>query len=188
MESNPMTLVGPRISTAGGHHTTASTVRQFAECLAAYFNGWEGSSRELSWEIIYVQQTDSTPMNDWQGCDVDNSNNVSDDESRGIAAFWKEEERQYQVSISSEEFRRCRGSFNFVKQKGSEEKMKEIIEGNWRSAFMMNYVRECFNDFYIFLFLRGFRSGNAFPPRESSWSRVSHHYNHFFILFLFLLL
>ncbi|RNC49500.1 retrotransposon hot spot (RHS) protein [Trypanosoma cruzi] len=32
------TLVGLQM-TAGGHHTTASTVRQFTECLAAYFNG-----------------------------------------------------------------------------------------------------------------------------------------------------
>ncbi|RNE98922.1 putative retrotransposon hot spot (RHS) protein [Trypanosoma cruzi] len=41
MDSNPMTLIGLRMATAGGHHTTASTVRQFTECLAAYFNGWE---------------------------------------------------------------------------------------------------------------------------------------------------
>ncbi|RNE99952.1 putative retrotransposon hot spot (RHS) protein [Trypanosoma cruzi] len=100
MESNPMTLVGLRMTTSDGRHTTASTVRQFAECLAAYFNGWEELSRDMSWEIIYVQHADSTPMNDWQGCDVVDSNNVSDDESRGIAAFWKEEERPYQVSIS----------------------------------------------------------------------------------------
>ncbi|KAF8298222.1 retrotransposon hot spot protein (RHS), putative, partial [Trypanosoma cruzi] len=100
VDSNPMTLVGLRMATAGGHHTTASTVRQFTECLAAYFNGWEELSRDMSWEIIYVQQTGSTPLNDWQRCDAVNSNNVSDDESRGIAAFWKEEERQYQVSTS----------------------------------------------------------------------------------------
>ncbi|RNC39121.1 retrotransposon hot spot (RHS) protein [Trypanosoma cruzi] len=50
--------------------------------------------------------TCSTPMNDWQRCDVVNSNNVSDDESREIAAFWKEEVRQYQVPISYRGFRR----------------------------------------------------------------------------------
>ncbi|RNC40263.1 retrotransposon hot spot (RHS) protein, partial [Trypanosoma cruzi] len=72
------------MNTTGGHHTTASTVRQFTECVAAYFNGWEESSRDMSWGIIYVQQTDSTPMGDWQRCDVVNSNNVSDDESREI--------------------------------------------------------------------------------------------------------
>ncbi|RNC39274.1 retrotransposon hot spot (RHS) protein [Trypanosoma cruzi] len=100
MESNPMTLVGLRMTTTGGCHTTASTVRQFTERMAAYFNGWEELSRDMSWGIIYVQQTDSMPLTEWQRCDVDNSNNVSDDESRGIAAFWKEEVRQYQVSIS----------------------------------------------------------------------------------------
>ncbi|ESS55760.1 retrotransposon hot spot (RHS) protein [Trypanosoma cruzi Dm28c] len=100
VKSNPMTLVGQRMATAGGHHTTASTVRQFTEYLAAYVNGWEELSRQLSWEIIYVQHADSTPMNDLQGCDVD-SNNVSKKEDQKIAAFWNEKVRQYQVSISS---------------------------------------------------------------------------------------
>ncbi|RNC39578.1 retrotransposon hot spot (RHS) protein [Trypanosoma cruzi] len=100
-DSNPKIMVGLRMATAGGHHTTASTVRQFTECLAAYFNGWEELSRDMSWEIIYVQHTDSTPLNDWQRCDVVNSDNVSKKESQKIAAFWEEKVRQYQVSIPS---------------------------------------------------------------------------------------
>ncbi|RNC36858.1 retrotransposon hot spot (RHS) protein [Trypanosoma cruzi] len=104
-EPNPMTLVGLRMTAAHAHHTTVRTVRQFTECLAAYFNGWRKLSRDMSWEIIYVQHADSTPMNDWQGCDVVNSNNVSE-ESREIAAFWKEEVRQYQVPVSYRGFRR----------------------------------------------------------------------------------
>ncbi|EAN93643.1 putative retrotransposon hot spot (RHS) protein [Trypanosoma cruzi] len=99
--SNPMTLVGLRMAAAGGHHTTTSTVRQFTEYLAAYFNGWEELSRQLSWEMIYVQHADSTPMNDWQRCDVVDSNNVSGADNNEIAAFWNEKVRQYQVSISS---------------------------------------------------------------------------------------
>ncbi|RNC36327.1 retrotransposon hot spot (RHS) protein [Trypanosoma cruzi] len=101
VKSNPMTLVGLRMATAGEHHKITSTVRQFTECPAVYFNGWKKSSRDMSWDIIYVQHADSTPMNDWQRCDVVNSNNVSDDEGRGIAALWNEKVRQYQVSISS---------------------------------------------------------------------------------------
>ncbi|EAN92608.1 retrotransposon hot spot (RHS) protein, putative, partial [Trypanosoma cruzi] len=104
-DSNPKTLVGLRMTTAGGHHTTTSTVRQFTECLAAYFNGWEEFSEGLSWEMIYVQHADSTPMIEWQGCDVVNSNNVSRAENREIVAFWEEEVRQYQVSISSRDFK-----------------------------------------------------------------------------------
>ncbi|RNC47296.1 retrotransposon hot spot (RHS) protein [Trypanosoma cruzi] len=100
MDTNPMTLIGLRMATACEHHTTASTVRQFAECLAAYFNGWEELSRDMSWDMIYVRHADSTPMTGWQRCDVVDSNNVSDDEGREIAAFWEEEVRQYQVSIS----------------------------------------------------------------------------------------
>ncbi|KAF5216689.1 hypothetical protein ECC02_010505 [Trypanosoma cruzi] len=104
LDSNPMTLVGLRMNTASAHHTTASTVRQFTECLAAYFNGWGKLSRQLSWEIIYVQHADSTPMNDWRGCDVVNSDNVSKKEKKEIATFWKEEVHQYQLSISSGDF------------------------------------------------------------------------------------
>ncbi|PWV07706.1 putative retrotransposon hot spot (RHS) protein [Trypanosoma cruzi] len=89
VESNPRTLVGLRMARAGEHHTTASTVRQFTECPAAYFNGWEELSRDMSWEIIYVQHADSTPLNDWQRCDVVNSDSVSRDEGREIAVFWR---------------------------------------------------------------------------------------------------
>ncbi|PWU86853.1 putative retrotransposon hot spot protein (RHS) [Trypanosoma cruzi] len=53
VDTNPKTLVGLRMTTAGGHHTTVSTARQFTECLAAYCNGWEESSRDMSWDIIY---------------------------------------------------------------------------------------------------------------------------------------
>ncbi|PWU85354.1 putative retrotransposon hot spot (RHS) protein [Trypanosoma cruzi] len=101
VKSNPMTLVGLRMAAAGGHHTTASTVKQFTEHLAAYFNVWEELSQDMSWEMIYVQHADSTPMNDWQRCDIDNSDDVSTKEKQKIAAFWNEKVRQYQVSIPS---------------------------------------------------------------------------------------
>ncbi|EKF27825.1 retrotransposon hot spot (RHS) protein, putative, partial [Trypanosoma cruzi marinkellei] len=65
--SNPMTPVGLRKTAAGGHHPTASTVGQFTEHVAAYFNGWEELFRDMSWEMIYVQHADSTPMAGWQG-------------------------------------------------------------------------------------------------------------------------
>ncbi|RNF09701.1 retrotransposon hot spot (RHS) protein [Trypanosoma cruzi] len=104
VDSNPKTLFGLRMATAGGHHTTASTVRQFTECLAAYFKGWKKLSRDMSWEMIYVQHADNTPMAGWQRCDVVNRNSVRDDEGREIAAFCEEEVRQYQVSISSGDF------------------------------------------------------------------------------------
>ncbi|RNF08655.1 retrotransposon hot spot (RHS) protein [Trypanosoma cruzi] len=104
LNSPRKTLFGLRMATVGGHHTTASTVRQFTECLAAYFEGWEELSRDMSWEMIYMQHADSTPMNGWQGCDAVNPNNVSDDESREIAVVWKEEVHQYQVSTSSRDF------------------------------------------------------------------------------------
>ncbi|RNC41399.1 retrotransposon hot spot (RHS) protein [Trypanosoma cruzi] len=105
VEPNPTTLVGLRMATAGGHHTTVRTVKQFTECLAAYFDGWEELSRDMSWEIIYVQHADSTPMNDWQRCDVVNSDSVSKREKQKIAAFWNEKVRKCQVLISSGDLR-----------------------------------------------------------------------------------
>ncbi|RNC40761.1 putative retrotransposon hot spot (RHS) protein [Trypanosoma cruzi] len=65
VEPNPITLVGLRMTTAGGHHTTASTVRQFTECLAAYFNGWEELPRDMSWEIIYVRHNEGWLAETW---------------------------------------------------------------------------------------------------------------------------
>ncbi|RNF10007.1 retrotransposon hot spot (RHS) protein [Trypanosoma cruzi] len=58
VKTKPMTLVGLRMTTASALHTTASTVRQFAECLAAYFIGWEELSRDMSWEMICVRHAD----------------------------------------------------------------------------------------------------------------------------------
>ncbi|EAN94606.1 putative retrotransposon hot spot (RHS) protein [Trypanosoma cruzi] len=106
VDSNPMTLVGLRMTTAGEHRTTTSTVRQFTECLAAYFNGWEELSRDMSWDIINVQHADNMPMNGWRRCDVVNSDNVSRAENREIAAFWEEEVRQYIAAVSSGDFGR----------------------------------------------------------------------------------
>ncbi|EKF29004.1 retrotransposon hot spot (RHS) protein, putative [Trypanosoma cruzi marinkellei] len=106
VESNPMTLVGLRMTAASEHHTTTSTVRQFTEHLAAYFTDWEELSQDMLWEIIYVLHADSMPITGWQRCDVVNFNNVSRAENREIAAFWKEKVRQYQVSISYRDFSR----------------------------------------------------------------------------------
>ncbi|EAN83899.1 retrotransposon hot spot (RHS) protein, putative [Trypanosoma cruzi] len=105
VDSNPKTLVGLQMTTAGEHHTIPSTVRQFTECLAAYFNGWEELSQDMLWDIIYVQHADSTPMNGWQRCDVVRSESVNE-ESREIAAFWKEKVHQYRAAVSSADARR----------------------------------------------------------------------------------
>ncbi|EAN82967.1 retrotransposon hot spot (RHS) protein, putative [Trypanosoma cruzi] len=103
VDSPRKTLVGLQMMTAGGHHTTASTVRQFNERMAEYFNGWKKFSQDMLWDIIYIQHADSTPMNDWQRCGPVNNNNLSDDEKK-IVAFWREKVHQYQVSVSSGDF------------------------------------------------------------------------------------
>ncbi|EKF99246.1 retrotransposon hot spot (RHS) protein, putative [Trypanosoma cruzi] len=105
MESPQKTLVGLQITTASEHHTIPSTVNLFKEKMATYFNGWKKFSRQLSWEIIYIQHADSTPMTGWQRCGPVETNTLSPAEKR-IAAFWEGNVRQYQVSVSSRDFRR----------------------------------------------------------------------------------
>ncbi|PBJ74979.1 retrotransposon hot spot (RHS) protein [Trypanosoma cruzi cruzi] len=108
VDTNPKTLVGLRMSTASKHRTTTSAVRRFTECLATYFNGWEELSRDMSWEIIYVQHEIYRPMEGRQRFEVVNSNNVSDDENREIAAFCRGKVRQYLAAVSSADARRGR--------------------------------------------------------------------------------
>ncbi|KAF5216349.1 hypothetical protein ECC02_010891 [Trypanosoma cruzi] len=105
VDSNPKTMVGLQITTASEHHTIPSTVRQFKDNMAAYFNDWEELSQDMLWEIIYVQHKDNKPITGWQGCDVVRSESVNE-ESREIAAFWKEKVRQYRAAVSSADARR----------------------------------------------------------------------------------
>ncbi|RNF03046.1 retrotransposon hot spot (RHS) protein [Trypanosoma cruzi] len=100
MESPRRTLVGLQTTTANVHHTTTSTVKLFKKRVASYFEGWEELSRDMSWEIIYVQHADSTPIIDWQKCN--DSANLTEAENREIAAFWEEKVQQYQVTITAE--------------------------------------------------------------------------------------
>ncbi|RNC33283.1 putative retrotransposon hot spot (RHS) protein [Trypanosoma cruzi] len=104
LESKPKIMVGLQITTASEHHTIPSTVNLFKENMAKYFNGWEKFSRDLSWEIIYIQHADSTPMKGWQRCGPLKTDNLSRAENK-IVAFWNEKVRQYQVSVSSRDFK-----------------------------------------------------------------------------------
>ncbi|RNC35432.1 retrotransposon hot spot (RHS) protein [Trypanosoma cruzi] len=99
MESPRRTLVGLQMTTASAHHTTTSTVRQFTEHLAAYFEGWDELSREMSWEMIYIKNAFSKKILKWQRCDVVNPNNETDAEKK-IVAFWNKEVHQYQFMLT----------------------------------------------------------------------------------------
>ncbi|KAF5217670.1 hypothetical protein ECC02_009442 [Trypanosoma cruzi] len=98
MESPRKTLVGLRMTTASAHHTITSTVKQFTEHLAAYFNDWDELSRDMSWDIIYMQHADSKPMEKWQRCDYVNPKNETDAEKE-IVAFWDGKVHQYRVML-----------------------------------------------------------------------------------------
>ncbi|RNC45206.1 retrotransposon hot spot (RHS) protein [Trypanosoma cruzi] len=99
LKSPRRTLVGLQMTTASAHHTTTSTVNQFNECLAAFFDGWEEFSQGLSWDIIYIQHADSTPMKKWQRCDYVNPRNKTDAEKE-IVAFWNRKVHQYRVILN----------------------------------------------------------------------------------------
>ncbi|RNC31837.1 retrotransposon hot spot (RHS) protein [Trypanosoma cruzi] len=120
MELNPRTLVGLRMTTAGEHHTIPSTVRQFNERMAKYFNGWEQFSRQLSWEIIYIQHADSTPMNGWQRCGPVKTNKLSPAEKK-IVTFWEKKVHQYQVSVSSRDLKEKEEALPSVEEQQEQE-------------------------------------------------------------------
>ncbi|PWV20821.1 putative retrotransposon hot spot protein (RHS) [Trypanosoma cruzi] len=98
MESPRRTLVGLQMTTASAHHTIPSTVNQFTEHLSRFFNGWEEFAKGLSWDIIYIQHADSTPMEKWQRCGPVITENLSDAENK-IVAFWNGKVHQYQFIL-----------------------------------------------------------------------------------------
>ncbi|RNC54028.1 retrotransposon hot spot (RHS) protein [Trypanosoma cruzi] len=101
VDSPRKTLVGLQMTTASAHNTTASTVRQFKDDMATYFDGWDELSRDMSWDIIYIQHADSKPMEKWQRCDYVNSRNKTDAEKE-IVAFWDGKVHQYQFVLTTE--------------------------------------------------------------------------------------
>ncbi|RNF15144.1 retrotransposon hot spot (RHS) protein [Trypanosoma cruzi] len=101
------TLVGLRMTTAGAHHTVPSTVWQFYKRLAKYFKGWKKLSRDMSWEIIYVQHEDSKNISKWQRCDYVNPRNKSDAEKK-IVAFWKGKVHEYQFVLTTDFVKKIR--------------------------------------------------------------------------------
>ncbi|RNC34295.1 retrotransposon hot spot (RHS) protein, partial [Trypanosoma cruzi] len=93
------TLVGLQMTTASAHHTITSTVKQFTERLSAYFNDWEELSRDMSWEIIYIQHEISKKITKWQKCNYVNPKNKTDAEKK-IVAFWDGKVHQYQFVLT----------------------------------------------------------------------------------------
>ncbi|ESS55897.1 retrotransposon hot spot protein (RHS) [Trypanosoma cruzi Dm28c] len=98
MVSPRRTLVGLQMTKASAHHTIPSTVKQFTEHLSRFFNGWKEFAKGLSWEIIYIQHADSTPMTGWQRCGPVNTKNLSPAEKK-IVAFWDGKVHQYQFIL-----------------------------------------------------------------------------------------
>ncbi|PWU89954.1 putative retrotransposon hot spot (RHS) protein [Trypanosoma cruzi] len=101
VDSPRKTLVGLQMTTAGEHHTIPSTVRLFKNNMAKYFKGWKKLSRDMSWEMIYVQRADSKKIKKWQRCGPVNTKNLSDAEKE-IVAFWKVKVHEYQFVLTTD--------------------------------------------------------------------------------------
>ncbi|ESS63854.1 retrotransposon hot spot (RHS) protein [Trypanosoma cruzi Dm28c] len=95
------TLVGLQMTTAIAHHTKTSTVNLFTEHLAAYFNGWEELSRDIPWEMIYIQHAFSKKITKWQKCNCFNPGNKTDAEKE-IVAFWNGKVHQYHFVLTTD--------------------------------------------------------------------------------------
>ncbi|EAN80959.1 retrotransposon hot spot (RHS) protein, putative, partial [Trypanosoma cruzi] len=104
-ESPRRTLVGLQMTTAHDHHTKTGTVRQFTEYLSWFFTNWGEFSKGLSWDIIYIQHADSTPMENWQRCDYVNPRSR---EEKKIVEFWDGKLHQYQFVLTTEFVRKMR--------------------------------------------------------------------------------
>ncbi|RNC41036.1 putative retrotransposon hot spot (RHS) protein [Trypanosoma cruzi] len=104
VDSKPKIMVGLQITTAREHHTIPSTVELFTERMAAYFKGWKTLSRNLLWEIAYVQHKDNKPLDDWQRCGPADPTNLNDAE-KIIAEFWKKKVYQYRVGVSADDIK-----------------------------------------------------------------------------------
>ncbi|PWU91570.1 retrotransposon hot spot (RHS) protein [Trypanosoma cruzi] len=101
MESPRRTLVGLQMTMASAHHTKTSTVWQFYKRLAKYFKGWKKLSRDIPWEMIYIQHAFRKNIKKWQRCDYVNPRNKSD-AKKEIVAFWDGKVHQYQFVLTTD--------------------------------------------------------------------------------------
>ncbi|RNC31910.1 retrotransposon hot spot (RHS) protein, partial [Trypanosoma cruzi] len=101
VDSPRKTLVGLQMTTASAHHTIPSTVSLFNERLAEYFKGWKKLSRDMPWEMIYIQHEISKKITKWQRCGPANTENLSEAEKE-IVAFWDGKVHQYHFVLTTD--------------------------------------------------------------------------------------
>nr|CCC94449.1 unnamed protein product [Trypanosoma congolense IL3000] len=89
------TMVMLQITKASSHHTTTSKVGKFRRFMTVVFPEWARIEKELSYELIYVQHADSSPIGERQNC-----SSGTEVGSGGNAAFW-DAVAQFQVRLSS---------------------------------------------------------------------------------------
>ncbi|RNE95276.1 retrotransposon hot spot (RHS) protein [Trypanosoma conorhini] len=94
------TMVGLQFTTAAAHDTTESKLKDFNDDMAKCFNNWDTVSRDLSWEIIYVQHVDSTPMRRWQKCT--GIERLTSENDQRTAKLWTDA-HQYQLTLLYED-------------------------------------------------------------------------------------
>ncbi|ORC83397.1 retrotransposon hot spot (RHS) protein, partial [Trypanosoma theileri] len=98
-----VTLIGIQATTATIHETTVTAVIEFNKYLKNCFSDWTDVSKEVSWEIIYIQPygTDERrQIKKWQGCTLNESGNYNLEEREVTAKIWNEKVNQYQVDMS----------------------------------------------------------------------------------------
>ncbi|ORC87298.1 putative retrotransposon hot spot (RHS) protein [Trypanosoma theileri] len=96
------TMIGIQTTTARRHETTSSKVCKFIEYLKNCFSDWTVISKEVSWEIIYVQPYDTDKrreIKEWQGCKL-KSQRYTATLQNAIIKFWNKKVNQYQVNMS----------------------------------------------------------------------------------------
>ncbi|ORC93859.1 putative retrotransposon hot spot (RHS) protein, partial [Trypanosoma theileri] len=102
-EEERVTMIGIQTTTAKSHETTVTAVIEFNRYLKNCFSDWTDVSKEMSWEIIYIQPYDTDErrqIKKWQGCTLNESGNYNLEQQGITAKFWNEKVNQYQVNLS----------------------------------------------------------------------------------------
>ncbi|ORC91870.1 putative retrotransposon hot spot (RHS) protein, partial [Trypanosoma theileri] len=102
-ELERVTLIGIQTATATIHETTVTAVIEFNKYLKNCFSDWTDVSKNISWEIIYLQPYDTDErrrIKGWQKCTLNESGNYNLEEQNDTIRFWNEKVNQYQVNLS----------------------------------------------------------------------------------------
>ncbi|RHW70784.1 hypothetical protein DPX39_080058800 [Trypanosoma brucei equiperdum] len=71
--TTPNIAVLLQVTKSDSHPTTTDKVQKLRENMARYFSDWDAFSRDMVWEMIYINSVNGGVITGWQFCDGDDS-------------------------------------------------------------------------------------------------------------------